>query len=62
MWVLLVDIFNCDGKGIKKWAFKMGGFQDAKDIRHLLLVEVVLLVLGHLKDRIRHKAKANASK
>lgn len=49
MWVLLVDIFNCEGKGIKKWAFKMGGPQDVEDVGHLLLVEAVLLVLGHFK-------------
>ena len=35
--------------GIKKWAFKMGGPQDVEDVGHLLLVEVVLLVLGHFK-------------
>lgn len=46
-WV--VDIFNCDGNGIKKWAFKMGGPQDVEDVGHLLLVEAVLLVLGHFK-------------
>ena len=46
-WV--VDIFNCEGKGIKKWAFKMGGPQDVEDVGHLALVEVVLLVLFHLK-------------
>ena len=49
MWVLVVDIFNCDGRYIKKWAFKMGGPQDVEDIRHLFLVEVVVLVLGHIK-------------